>query len=98
MNTNRTDWSKRLDDALWSYRTAFKTPIGMSPYQLVCGKSCHLPVELERKAILVLNKLNLDWDTASIQRLNDMNELDEFFLKSYESLAMYKDKMKKYHD
>nr|GEV05296.1 reverse transcriptase domain-containing protein [Tanacetum cinerariifolium] len=61
---NRASWSDKLYDALWAFCTAFKTPIGSTPYNLVYEKACHLPIELEHKAYWALKHCNFDLKTA----------------------------------
>nr|GFA19690.1 hypothetical protein [Tanacetum cinerariifolium] len=95
---NRASWSKKLDDALWAFRTAYKTPIGCILYKLVYGKSCHLPIELEHKAYWALKHVNFDLKTAGDHRRLQVNELNELRDQAYENSLIYKEKMKKIHD
>nr|GEX02627.1 reverse transcriptase domain-containing protein [Tanacetum cinerariifolium] len=95
---NRASWSENLEDALWAFRTAYKTPIGYTPYKLVYEKSCHLPIELEHKAYWALKHVNFDLKTAGDHRSLQLNELNELRNQAYENYLIYKEKTKKLHD
>nr|GFA83948.1 reverse transcriptase domain-containing protein [Tanacetum cinerariifolium] len=86
---NRTSWSDKLEDALWAFRTTFKTSVGCTLYRLVYGKACHLPLELEHKAYWALKHVNFDLKTAGDHRKLQLNELNELRDQAYENSLDY---------
>nr|GEU37482.1 reverse transcriptase domain-containing protein [Tanacetum cinerariifolium] len=95
---NRASWSEKLEDALLAFRTAYKTPIECTPYKLVYGKSCHLPIELEHKAYWALKHVNFDLKTTDDHRKLQLYGLNELRDQAYENSLIYKEKAKKLHD
>ncbi|GKD80631.1 reverse transcriptase domain-containing protein, partial [Tanacetum coccineum] len=96
VDENRAAWSNKLDDALWAFHTAFKTPIGCTPYKLVYGKACHLPIELEHKAYWALKHCNFDLKSAGDHWKVQMNELNELRDQAYENSLIYKEKQRRF--
>nr|GFB56972.1 reverse transcriptase domain-containing protein [Tanacetum cinerariifolium] len=94
---NRTSWSDKLEDALWAFRTAFKTSVGCTLYLLVYGKACHLLLELEHKAYLALKHANFNLKTVGDHRKLQLNELNKLRDQAYKNSLIYKERTKKLH-
>nr|GEU38346.1 reverse transcriptase domain-containing protein [Tanacetum cinerariifolium] len=95
---NHALWSDKLEDALWAFRTAFKTPVSCTPYRLVYRKASHLPLELEHKAFWALKHAKFDLKTTGDHRKLQLNELSELRDQAYENSLIYKERKKKLHD
>ncbi|KFK22914.1 hypothetical protein AALP_AAs71106U000100 [Arabis alpina] len=95
VNATRNDWSAKLDDALWAYRTAFKTPLGTTPFHFLYGKACHLPVELEHRVAWAVKQYNFNIKPDAERR---MIQLDEIRHHAYENSKLYTERTKAYHD
>ena len=98
INFNRKDQAKKLNDTLWAYRIALKTPIDTSPYQLIYCKTCHLPMELEHKAYQIVKSLIFSLKAAGEKKLLQLNKLEEFCQQAYENAKLYKEKTKLWHN
>ncbi|GKD18795.1 reverse transcriptase domain-containing protein [Tanacetum coccineum] len=93
---NRASWSDKLDDTLWVFRTAFKTPIRCTPYKLVYRMACHLLIKLEHKAYWALKHCNFDLKSVGDYQKVQMNELNELRDQAYENSLIYKEKRRRF--
>ncbi|GJV97792.1 reverse transcriptase domain-containing protein [Tanacetum coccineum] len=91
---NPKGWSEKLNDALWAFRTTYKTPTWCTPFRLVYGKACHLPVEIEHKAHWALKQCNMDLTLASESRLMQLNKLAK--LRDSDKVLLYNSLLKMY--
>ncbi|KAJ9544867.1 hypothetical protein OSB04_024574 [Centaurea solstitialis] len=98
VDNNPKIWAQKLEDALWAYRTAYKTPIGSTPYRMLYGKACHLPFEFEYIALWALKKVHLDDIASGKERLINLHQLEELRSLAYENSKIYKEQRKKSHD
>ena len=88
-------WKDKLPNALWAYRTAYKTLMGMSPYQLVYGKIYHLPIELEFRAHWAIKKWNMDLHLAGKNRQIQLSKHEDWREKAYHNSKIYKERTKR---
>ncbi|GJW51264.1 putative ribonuclease H-like domain-containing protein [Tanacetum coccineum] len=95
---NHAIWSRKLDDALWDFCTAYKIPTGTTPYKLIYGKNCYLPFEIEHRAYWALKNYNPDLIAAGEKRIFQLHELDKLRHQAYENSCIYKERTKVWHD
>ncbi|GJR43606.1 ribonuclease H-like domain-containing protein [Tanacetum coccineum] len=95
---NPAIWSRKLNDAQWAFRTAYKTPTGTTPYKLTYGKNCHLPFEIKHRAYWALKDCNPDRIAAGEKRMFQLHELDELRHQAYENSHLYKARTIVWHD
>ncbi|XP_071728286.1 uncharacterized protein [Rutidosis leptorrhynchoides] len=94
VGSNPKEWSNKLDDALWAFRTAYKTPIGTTPFRLVYGKACHLPLEIEHKAHWALRTCNLDYHEEKTKRWHDNRIKGQKEFKEGDRVLLYNSRFK----
>ncbi|GJZ84719.1 reverse transcriptase domain-containing protein [Tanacetum coccineum] len=95
---NPKDWSEKLNDALWAFRTAYKTSTGCTPCRMVYGQACHLPIKIEHKAYCALKYCNMDLTAVTKNCFMELNELMELRDGAYENTRIYKERTKRWHD
>eukprot|EP00253_Pinus_taeda_P012550 PITA_12550 len=92
------DWATRLPKALWAYKTTWRNTTGYSLYQLLFGKEPIFPIEFEIQTLRTTQEVGLDLNEAQINRLQQINELDEIWLSTLQHTASIQKQRARWHD
>ena len=98
VTSHKHDWATRFLEYLWAYRTTWRNTTGYSPYQLMFGKEPIFPIEFEIQTLRIAQAVGLDLNEAQINRLHQINELDEIRLSALQHTALIQQQRAKWHD
>ncbi|XP_026450600.1 uncharacterized protein LOC113350683 [Papaver somniferum] len=78
VHDNPREWNEQLPTALWAYRTAPRSSIGVSPYSLVYGADAILPAEIKVPPARIAATSGVQWNEAkaSNSRIAELDTLD----------------------
>lgn len=91
-------WSHRLSEAIWAYRTTWKTPIGFTPFEMVYGKSTMMSIEFEHKTLRITLQLNMTLSEAQKEHIQQLNALDEWREMVVQQTELIQNQRAKWHD
>lgn len=86
VDKNHRNWHEKLNEALWAYRTTYRTPTQATPYSLVFGAEAVLPLEVEIPSLRVAVNEGLSIDERAQLRLEELDALDEVRLHAQQNL------------
>ena len=98
VHLHRRDWTSRLQEVVWAYRTTWKTTIGFTPFELLYGKVAMLPIEFEHKTLRIALTLDIDLLTTQRKHLLHLNSLDEMHRTTLEHTELVQKLRKQWHD
>ena len=95
---HRRDWTSRLQEAVWAYKTTWKTTTGFTPFELLYGKVAMLPIEFEHKTLRAALALDIELPIAQREHLLHLNSLDEMWKTTLEHTKIIQKQRKQWHD
>ena len=95
---NKRNWSTKIPEIMWAYKTTYKTPTKATPYQLTSGTEAVLPLELQIPSLRIAIHEGLTADENAMLRLEELEDLDDKRLQAKQNLELYRARMSRAYD